>query len=372
MFDIDFPERPRQRGLSSLIYQAFLVTFFCCQTMGLPQAEALDVLDLFVEGTTGYDSNPALEADADGSGFSVYTAGLGKQFRFENPLTLDTFLNAHYQDYWQVEDNYDVRGGGALSYPLANGRFMPALLLEAAVYRDHLVEAAERNEVMAGLAADLIVNSRINLRLENTWNRQHYLNWAQPFSGRGQGRPIQGQGGGGAPGPSSLSNLVREGLGSLSSGEGSGGAYGCGKKSILNEYLPPRNNLLIRTVLTMDLFLMPSLSGSLYGGYTDLDSSVDLESYGQIEAGFSLAWEPFEEWRVMGEAKWYRMDYHHVPDSMHCVRETNTIYTLGLEVSRFWGSLEIFAAAAITNGEAPLDYESYSQTVVQCGFSWSF
>ena len=102
--------------------------------MGLPQAEALDVLDLSVEGTTGYDSNPALEADADGSGFSVYTAGLGKQFRFENPLILDTFLNARYQDYWQLEDNYDVRGGVALSYPPANGRFIPALLLEAAVY----------------------------------------------------------------------------------------------------------------------------------------------------------------------------------------------------------------------------------------------
>ena len=136
---------------------------------------------------------------------------------------------------------------------------------------------------------------------------------------------------------------------------------------------PPRNNLLIRTVLTMDLFLTSSLSGSLYGGYADLDSSVDLESYGQIEAGFSLGWEPFEEWRVMGDVKWYRMDYHHVPDSMQkCVRETNTIYALGLEVSRFWGSLEIFAAAAITNGEAPLDYESYSQTVLQCGLSWSF
>eukprot|EP00831_Metopus_contortus_P073616 TRINITY_DN67151_c0_g1_i2.p1 TRINITY_DN67151_c0_g1~~TRINITY_DN67151_c0_g1_i2.p1 ORF type:complete len:140 (+),score=24.68 TRINITY_DN67151_c0_g1_i2:63-422(+) len=89
-----------------------------------------------------------------------------------------------------------------------------------------------------------------------------------------------------------------------------------------------------------DLFLTSSLSGSLYGGYADLDSSVDLESYGQIEAGFSLGWEPFEEWRVMGDVKWYRIDYHHVPDSMQkCVRETNTIYALGLEVSRFWGCL---------------------------------
>lgn len=367
-----FKNRPANVATDVPVSWICLATFCCFLTLGVfSQAVALDVLDFFAEGTVGYDSNPALEADSDGSGFSVYAAGLGKQFRFTSPLILDTFLNARYQDYWQTEDNYDVRGGGALSYPLANGRFTPSLLLEAAAYRDHLVEAAERNEVMAGLAADLIVSSRINLRMENTWNRQNYLNWAQPFSGRGQGRLIQGQGGGGASGSSSPSR-GQDVLGSLSSGKGGGGTYGCGRKSILNEYLPPRDNLLFHTVLTMDLFFTASLSGSLFGGYADLDSSVDLESYRQIETGIALAWEPFEKWRVMGEAKWYRVDYHNVPDSMHCVRSTNTIYSIGLQVSRSWGPLEIFAAATITDGDAPLDYESYSQTVVQCGLSWSF
>jgi len=352
------------------IFRTLLVAFLWFQALGLQPAEALDALDLSVEGTVGYDSNPALEADPNGSGFSLYAAGLGKQFRFTNPFILDTFLNARYQDYWQVEDNYDVRGGGALSYPLANGRFTPALLLEAGIYRDHLVEAAERNEVMVGFGADLIVNSRMNLRLESTWNRQNYLNWAQPFSGRGQGCPIQGKGGAGASGSPSHGNAN---VGSPLKGKGPGGDYGCGRKSILKEYLPPRDNRLIHTVLTFDLFFMPSLSSSLYGGYTDLKSSVDLESYGQIETGVVLSWEPFEEWQVMGEAKGYRVDYHDVPDSMQkYVRRTNYIYTLGLQVSRFLGPVEIFATATITDGEAPLDYESYSQRMVQCGLSYSF
>jgi hypothetical protein len=362
--------RPDHKATGLFIFRTFLLALFWLQALGLQQAEALEALDLSVEGTVGYDSNPALEADSDGSGFSLYAAGLGKQFRFTNPFILDTFLNARYQDYWQVEDNYDVRGGGALSYPLANGRFTPALLLEAAVYRDHLVEAAERNEVMVGFGADLIVNSRMNLRLESTWNRQNYLNWAQPFSGRGQGRPIQGKGGAGASGspPKGKANV-----GIPLKGKGPGGKYGCGRKSILNEYLPPRDNRLIHTVLTFDLFFMPSLSGSLYGGYTDLKSSVNLESYGRIETGIVLSWEPFEEWQVMGEAKGYRVDYHDVPDSMQkCVRRTNLIYTLGLQVSRFLGPFEIFAAATITDGEAPLDYESYSQRTVQCGLSYFF
>jgi hypothetical protein len=361
--------RPDHKATGLFIFRTLLVALFWFQAPGLEPAEALDALDISVEGTVGYDSNPALEADSDGSGFSVYAAGLGKQFRFTNPFILNTFLSGRYQDYWRVEDNYDVRGGAALSYSLANGRFTPAILLEAAVYRDHLIPAAERNEVMVGLGADLIVNSRVNLRVESTWNRQNYLNWAQPFSGRGQGRPVQG-GGGGASGSSSNGNAN---VGIPLKGKGSGGKYGCGRKSILNEYLPPRDNRLIHTILTFDMFFMPSLSGSLYGGYSDLKSSVDLESYGQIETGIALYWEPFEQWQVMGEARGYRVDYHDVPDSMQkCVRPINYIYTLGLQVSRFWGPFEIFVAAAITDGEAPLDYESYSQRTVQCGLSYFF
>lgn len=361
--------RPVHRPTALFIFRTFLAALFWFQVPGPQQVGALDALDLFAEGTVGYDSNPALEADPDGSGFAMYAAGLGKQFRFKNPFILETILNARYQDYWQVKDNYDVRGGGALSYPLANGRFTPSLLLEAALYRDHLVEAAERNEVVVGFGADLIVNSRMNLRLDSTWNRQNYLNWAQPFSGRGQGRPVQGQGGGSSGSPPKGKAHVITPL----KGKGTGGKYGCGRKSILNEYLPPRDNRLIHAVLTLDLFFMSSLSGAVYGGYADLDSSVDLESYGRIETGIALAWEPVEEWHVVGEAKWYRVDYHNVPDSMQkCVRPTNRIYALGLQVSRFWGPFEIFAATTFTDGEAPLDYESYSQTVIQCGLSCSF
>jgi len=333
---------------------------------------ALDVVNLFVEGTAGYDSNPALEADPEGSGFFVYAGGFGKYFRLTDQLTLDTFLNGRYQDYWQVGDNYDAKVGGTLSYSLADGRFTPAILLEAAAWRDHLVTAAERNEVTAGLAADLVLSNRINLRLQNTWNRQNYLNWAQPFSGRGQGRPIQGKGGAGRSSPGQTDfEIAPPGKGS---GEkGSGGKYSCGPKSILNDYLPPRDNLLVETALTLDLFFLPSLTGSLRGGYGVLNSSVDLESYRRIETGISLLWEPFDQWQFIGEAGWYRMNYHHIPDSMEkCVRDINTIYSLGVQIIHSWGPLGIFAGGTILNGEAPLDFESYSQTVVQCGLSWSF
>ena len=370
---MQFKSRPANVATDVPFLWICLAAFCCVLTLGVfSRAAALDALDLSVEGTVGYDSNPALESDPDGSGFSVYAAGMGKQFRFADPLILDAFLNARYQDYWQVEDNYDVRGGAALSYPLANGRFTPALLLEAAVYRDHLVEAAERNEMTAGLTADLILTRRINLRFENTWNRQNYRNWAQPFSGRGQGRNIQQGRSGASPSGSSSHGQAGLFIPLAGKGKGSGGKYGCGRKSILNEYLPPRDNLLIHTALAMDLFFMPSMTGALYGAYIDLDSSLDLESYRQIEVGISLMWEPFEKWRIMGETKWFRADYHNIPDTMQkCVRSGNNVHSFGLQLSRSWGPVEIFCMAAFTEGEAPLDYESYSQTVMQCGLSWS-
>lgn len=317
----------------------------------------------------GHDSNPDLSADAKGSWFSVYNGGIGKRFLLSDQLVLGTFMDGRYQDYWQTEDNYQARAGGSLSYALMEGRFTPAFLLEGALKRNHLVTAEDRNELMAGLAADIIMGTRVNLRFENTWSRQNYLNWAQPFSGRGQGRGTQGKG---ATVNTGAFFRNRDFLEGPTGGRGGGGQYGCGRKSILYTYLPPRKNLLVNTSLAMDLFLTASLSASLYGGFAVLNASEDLESYRNLETGISLLWQPFDKWQIMGEAQWSQMNYHKVPDCMRqCVRDMNDIYAMGFQVSRFWGAFEIFLTAGFTRGEAPLDYVTYRQTVIQCGLAWS-
>ena len=145
-----------------------------------------------MDGSAGYDSNPALADEAESSWFLAYSAGMVEQFLLTDALILDTVLDAVYQDYWQVKDNYHGQGRAILSYPLADGLILPSILGGVAAYRDHYVEAEERNEALAGIDVSVILSKRLTLGLEHTWKWQDYLNWAKPFSGRGQGRNPQG------------------------------------------------------------------------------------------------------------------------------------------------------------------------------------
>ena len=327
-------------------------------------------MELFVDGSVGYDSNPALAEQAESSWFAAYSAGLAKQFLLTDVLILDTVLDAGYQDYRQVEDNYNGQGKVILSYPLENGLILPSLLGGVAAYRDHFIEAEERNEALAGIDVSMVLSKRLTLGFEHSWKWQNYLNWAKPFSGRGQGRNPQGGGQSGQK-KTSESEAATAWMGSPFDG-GQNGHGGGGGGCFLNKEQPPRNNVLVHTGLGLDLFLMPSLTGSLLVAYADLDSSLDMESYGQIQVGIALIWEPFEKWRMVTRAEWFRTEYDKVPESMTCIRTTNQARSIGIQLSRFWGPVELFGQVQLQDGESPLDYESYTRQVVQCGLSWYF
>ncbi|MBW1784730.1 MAG: hypothetical protein JRL30_28790, partial [Deltaproteobacteria bacterium] len=242
---------------------------------------------------------------------------------------------------------------------------LPSLLGEAAVYRDALVEADERNEAMIGISAKWIISSRLNLGFEQTYRWLNYRNWAKPFSGKGQGRKSD-KGGKGGKGASSGVRMDLPGKtqpAAPHSGQG---------KSPLNTFYSPRDNRLLSTALDLDIFISAPLTARVYAAYGDLNSSLDMESYREILAGVALSWFPAPQWLAGVEATWSRMEYHQIPKGMACVRSTNYIWSAELQVSRFWGNFEFFGALGWKSGDAPLDYETYSQTVIQCGLSYTF
>ncbi|MDQ1336831.1 MAG: hypothetical protein QG552_3781 [Thermodesulfobacteriota bacterium] len=323
-------------------------------------------VDLTAELTAGYDSNPALTDPSEGSGFSVYGLRAAQPFGVTDDLNLDLSVEGRYQDYWSVGDNYRMQADGSLTYVLVDGRFLPSLMGEAAAYRDALIEADERNEAMVGIGADWIISRRLTLGLEQTCRWLSYLNWAMPFSGKGQGRQ-EVKGGKGGRRFSSASQPERGW--DLSPRGPSPPING---NSPLDTLYPPRDNRLFATTLKLDVFILSSLTGRVYAAYGDLDASLDMESYREIQAGAALSWSPAPEWLAEVEAAWFRTDYHRVPQNITCVRRTNQIWSAGIQVSRFWGSVEVFGQAGWKSGDAPLDYESYTQTVIQCGLSYSF
>jgi len=253
-------------------------------------------VDLTADLTAGYDSNPALTDPSEDSGFSVYGLRAGQPFVLTDDLGLDLSVEGRYQDYWSVGDNYRVQADGSITYILADGRFLPSLMGEAAAYRDALIEADERNEAMVGIGADWIISSRLTLGFEETCRWLSYLNWAMPFSGKRQGRKeVKGGKGGGR-----FSTAFRPERGWEPSPWGLDSAEK-GNSPLYTLY-PPRNNRLLSTALNLDIFILSSLTGRVYAAYGDLDASLDMESYREIQGGAALSWSPAPEWLVKVEA----------------------------------------------------------------------
>ncbi len=357
------PRRRAARHTSSGHFCAGIASaaFFCFLLL-IPPSEAVD---LTAELTAGYDSNPALTDPSDASGFSVYALRAGQPFALAEDLSMDLSVEGKYQDYWSVGDNYRLQAGTSLTYVLANGRFLPSVMGEVAAYRDALIEADERNEAMAGIGGDWIISNRLTLGIEQTFRWLSYLNWAKPFSGKGQGRKADKGGKGGKH----FSTAFRPERAWQTSQGDPGPGKGNGQ---LNTLYPPRDNRLLSTALDLDIFILSSLTGRVYATYGDLDSSLDMESYREMQSGAALSWFPAPQWLVGVEATWSRTEYHRVPENITRVRRTNYTWSAGIQVSRFWGDLELFGQAGWKSGDAPLDYESYTQTVIQCGLSYSF
>ncbi len=324
-------------------------------------------MDFVVETAAGYDSNPALTERSESSGFSVYGLGMGCQFTLTDDLILEGLLEGRWQDYWEVGDNYLLQAKAALSYPLAKARVLSSLMGEVIAYRDNLVEEDERDEVMVGVQADWLISGRLTLVFEHAWRWLDFSNWSKPLSGRGQA----GQLNGGMNPSGSVMGSQPGAIGSPSQGQGMNGPGGYGP--MLGQILPPRDDLLIYTSLGLDIFLSPSISGSMYMAYGDLDSSITMpESYREIQAGISLVWVPAGKWRLEVETEWHRTEYHKVPETIIQIRPTNYTQSAGAKLSRFRGALELFGQVGFKKGDVPLDYNSYTQTVLQCGLSWSF
>jgi hypothetical protein len=126
------------------------------------------------------------------------------------------------------------------------------------------------------------------------------------------------------------------------------------------------------TGANLHVFMTPTLTGRLYAAYGDLNASLDMESFREIQAGAAVSWAPADQWLTVFELTGFRTDYNSVPEDITRVRRVNYSWSAGMQVSRFWGDFEIFGQLGFKSGEAPLDYESYTQTVIQCGLSYSY
>lgn len=304
-----------------------------------------------LEARAGYDSNPALAEEAEGSGFSLYAGEASHAFQIPGGLLVDLSLAGGYQQFWETEDNYRVGCGGALSYPLADGRVIPSLVGGVTLYRDALLEADERNTCRLGLDVDWRLAPWVSLSAgaEGSW--LSFLNPSMPYSERGQGR---GSGG------------------SRKGGQGKGKGDDTGGNAVLDQTYPARDDFMASGSLGLTFRPASTWTVSLDGVYRNLSSSLSLESYEEVQGGVTVFWDLAPSWRAEGAGGLTHRCYAHVPATVTEVRQANTGWFTNLQVRRAFGAIEVFGLMELRRGQAPFHYTTFTQTVIQCGLSWSF
>lgn len=359
--------RDGRRGVAIGIRNGSMVLMMVlCLCLSEGMGRTSRAADIVTEAYAGYDSNPSETSDGKGSGFTSFSLGVTGQCPLGETLILEMFPMFHYQDLWDFQDNYLFSAELSLAPRVPVGSFLPRLFMRGQAYRDGYIEEDERNEFALGAGVDWLVNGRYTLLFEGAWQSIRHLSPSAPFP-RVSWEPGK------------------------ASGQGEGG------NSMFYEEQPAREDTDVELRVGIEIFLTPDLTGTVSVQYNQVDSSLDIESYRQITPEIKLAWQFRDQWRLTANGSWEYRDYTNLDDSSGgcgcdtgmgagsgsgnmgmgggdetILREITRGFFLGLQVSRFFDTMEVFAHVSRETGEYPLDNEEYERVVMQCGVSWSF
>ncbi len=303
--------------------------------------------DMSVELDAGYDDNVSLSSTAEGSAFGSYRIKFYHQLFPDLPSAdCDIFIDVSYQDYFRLGDNYELRPGISLTFPLSDGRIVPGIMSEALIYRDDFTEEDDRNEIMAGVQLEWLTTARVSLGFRQTWT---WLDYTEPV-------------------------ILQTDIPSLRPGKGwgmPGGPHHHHQEDddTQEQTSSSRDDHLRSTGIRGTLFLTPAIQTHISLEHNRLDSSVETESYRQNSGMLSLLWEPSDLWEISATTFWKRAEYD---QDIENTDRTDTTYDVGLGISYFINNLELFFHVEQTENDSPLDIESYCQTVTQCGLIFSF
>ena len=334
---------------------------------GAAVSRQVRAMDLSVELSGGYDDNPALTETPTGRFFAHYGVSLNQEILQRSEYVVEGLVTLDYRDYEADSDYMRLEGGMSLFYAPPGSRFQARFSAGAALYRDHLVEEDERDEAFASVRLDMVASPKLTLGMSHTWRWLDYRNPHVPFEARGySGASSQPGRGGGILGGSSHVPIPTA---DLDKGRKNGGPAGRGKHGMTGKGTPDRDDVLVDTALHLDVFPAPSVNVGVYAGYAEANSSLDLETFSRLYAGFFLEWIPADLWRVELGGGWKESRYDEAPGDIDRRDVTRLAY---VELGRRFGALGAFSRISWLENDSPLAVESYTQKVVQCGFSWAF
>lgn len=272
--------------------------------------------DMSVELAAGYDDNVSLSSTAEGSAFGSYQIKFYHQFLPDLlSADCDIFIDGSYQDYFSMGDNYELRPGISLTFPLSNGRLVPGIMAEVLIYRDDFIKEDDRDEIMAGVQLEWLTTARVSLGFHHIWAWLDYtepviLQTVRPSSGPGKGRGMPG------------------------------GPHHQEHDDTHQHTSSSRDDHLRSTGIQGMLFFTPEIQGHISLEYNRLDSSIETESYRQNSGILSLLWAPGDLWEISATTFWKRAKYD---QDIENTDRTDTICNAGLGISCFIDKFEFFS-----------------------------
>jgi hypothetical protein len=363
----------------------FLAVMALLLALLVPSVSAFGITGT-MEFSAGYNDNPEEVEDGRGSTFARYSLSVDRSFFF-SPLGAyaDVSVSGAYQAYARLEDNYGAGVSAELVRPWFNGVLLPSLTCEVGILRDELVEEDERNEFAVGAGITWAVNRYMELTVDRSWKWLDYRHETRPFSGRGAGHLSSGPGRQ-TSGLRSTTAAVSPGYGESSpggwggqheGGKGEGGedsgGQGCGQPGGqcdgAGQEPLRRDDRLETTGVVWSLFPGSDITCAFSADYLRLYSSSHLEAFRQVRLGVQTAWEPARSWSIGLGFDWFRTEYDKGPRN---TERTDYARHAALGISRFFGSYEVFVVVDWFENDSPVESESYTETVTQCGLAWSF
>ena len=288
----------------------------------------------------GYDSNAVLSDEETGSGFARYRLwGMHPFFQSNKGLSGSGIIQGNYQDFFDVSDNYRITAGADLRWHLKNARLMPTLMGDVIVYRNRELPEDDANAVMLGSRLEWLATARL------------ILGGYQSFSWRDNAAAATDGG-----------------------RTGTGGTGGFGPRNRRGHHTTDPINItsfadepgiLSQTRLESKWFLWPSLSADVSLGHNRMISAEEEAEYTENGLGAAAHFEPTEDWAFTVQAAYWHTEY-----DLNDYQEDTMIADLW--ASRYIDKWELFAMARWLDKDASATFDTYQQTVIECGISRKF
>ncbi|MDY0190847.1 MAG: hypothetical protein RBR22_08945 [Desulfuromonas sp.] len=278
----------------------------------------------------GYNDNVDETSAQQSSAFTIYSFAVEQPIYTSANYSITGYASTYYRDHLRLGDQWQATAGLAAWQRLLNGRLHATLFAELSRYADHIDIDDERDFIALGSSWQWFFNEKLSTTFALSYEDSRYRNKIErSTTGAQQNSNNRGQAGS----TTSRSSMQRDDT-----------------MWLLSTTLNYRFSADTETGLTIS--------------YRDNDSTLRVESY--TETGLESHWRYrlAKQWRLelWGSHLWQEYRYGQERNWLAATRlnwQATDALTLYIQLDKQWHT-------------APRNADCYTETVSQCGVSWSY